>query len=116
MHLFPSMWDYGHHFHTRDIDDGCVTQDCGMQVEFNQSICASHYDRNLIEGMLRYVEKIQEIIQVDLSSFQCVLFKCKWWDTFDMNNLKEDRDSGLICINSRKMWDESKEPYVFPKH
>ena len=28
----------------------------------------------------------------------------------------EDRDSRLICINSRKMWDEAKEPYVFPKH
>jgi hypothetical protein len=28
----------------------------------------------------------------------------------------EDRDSGLICINSKKMWVESKEPYVFPKH
>ena len=36
--------------------------------------------------------------------------------TFDKNNVKEDRDSGLICINSRKMWDKSKEPYVFPKH
>jgi hypothetical protein len=22
----------------------------------------------------------------------------------------------MICINSKKMWDEAKEPYVFPKH
>jgi hypothetical protein len=28
----------------------------------------------------------------------------------------EDRDSGIICINSKKMWVETKEPYVFPKH
>ena len=55
------------------------------------------------------------MIEVDFSSFQCVIFRCKWWDTFDWNNVKEDRDSRLICINSRKMWDEVKEPYVFPK-
>ena len=66
--------------------------------------------------MLGYIKKIQEIIEVDFSSFQCVIFKCKWWDTFDRNNVKEDRDSRLICINSRKMWDEAKEPYFFPKH
>ena len=53
---------------------------------------------------------------MDFSSFQCVIFRCKWWDIFDRNNVKEDRDIRLICINSRKMWDEAKEPYVFPKH
>jgi hypothetical protein len=53
---------------------------------------------------------------VDFSSFQCLIFRCKWWDTFDRNNVKEDRDSGMICINSKMMWDEAKEPYVFPKH
>jgi hypothetical protein len=53
---------------------------------------------------------------LDLSSFQCVIFRCKWWDTFDQNNVKEDRDSGMICINCKKMWDEAKEPYVFPEH
>ena len=65
--------------------------------------------------MLGYVGKIQDIIQMDFSYFQYVIFRCRWWDTFDKNNVKEYRDSGLICINSRKTWDESKEPYVFPK-
>ena len=55
-------------------------------------------------------------MQVDFSSFQCVIFCCKWWDTFDRRNVKEDRDSGIICVNSKKMWVETKEPYVFPKH
>jgi hypothetical protein len=53
---------------------------------------------------------------VDFSFFQCVIFRCKSWNTFDQNNIKEDHNSGLICNNSRKMWDEAKEPYVFPKH
>ena len=87
-----------------------------MEVKFEQSSSASHCDRDLIGGMLGHVENIQEIIQVDFSSFQCVIFRCRWWDTFDRSNVKEDHDSGLICINSRKMCDEIKEPYVFPKH
>ena len=65
--------------------------------------------------MLGYVRKIQNIIQAEFSSFQCVIFRFKWWETFDKNNVKEDHDSRLICINSRNMFDESKDPYVFPK-
>ena len=53
---------------------------------------------------------------MDFSSFQYVIFRCKWWDSFDQNNVREYQNSRLICINSRKMWDEAKEPYVFPKH
>ena len=87
-----------------------------MEVEFDQSSHASDCDRSLIGGMLDYVGNIQEIIQVGFSSFQCVIFRCRWWDTFDRNNLKEYRDSRLICINSRKIWDETKESYAFPKH
>ena len=116
MHSFPFMWAYGHHFCTKDVFNGRVTEDCGVTVDFNQSSCASHREQNLIGGMLGYVEKILEIIQVDFSSFQCVIFRCKWWDTFNMNNIKEYCDSGLIYINSINMWNESKEPYVFLKH
>ena len=107
------MWADGHHFRTKNVDAGNITQDYGVEVEFDQSSRSSHRDQNLVRGMLGYVEKIQDIIEVDFSSFQCVIFRCKWWDTFDQNNVKEDRDSRLIYINSRKMWDEAKEPYVF---
>ena len=93
-----------------------MTQDCGVEVEFDQSIQAIHRDQNLVWGKLGYIIKIQEIIEVDFSSFQCVIFRCKLWDTYDQNNVKEDRDSRLIFIKSRKMWDEAKEPDVFPKH
>ena len=76
------MWAYGHHFHTDNVDDGHATQDYGVEVEFEQSSCASHRDQNLIGWKLGYVEKIQKIIQVDFSYFQCVILRCKWWDTF----------------------------------
>jgi hypothetical protein len=60
------MWEYGNHLCIEDVDDGCVTLDCGVEVKFNQSNCVSHCDHNLIEGKLGYVKKIQEIMQVDV--------------------------------------------------
>ena len=104
------------YFHTEDVDDGHMTQDCGVEVEFDQSSHSSHHDENLIEGNLGYVGKMQEIVQVDLSSFQCVIFKRKWWDTFVRNNVKVDHDSGLMYINSKKMLAKTKDPYVISKH
>ena len=103
-------------FVTKDANDGNITQGYGVEFEFNKYSQDSHNNRKMIGWMLGYVEKIQDITQVDFSSFQCIIFRCRWWDTFYMTNVKEYRDIGLICINSRKMWDESKEPYVFPKH
>ena len=75
-----------------------------MEVEFDQSIHASHRDENPIKGKLDYIGKIQEIVEVDFSLLQCVVFCFTWWDTFDLRNVKEYHDSGLICINSKKMW------------
>ena len=63
------MWEYGHHFCKEDANDGCMTQDYGVEVEFNQSSCARHHEKNLMQGTLGYIGKIQEIIEVDLSSF-----------------------------------------------
>jgi hypothetical protein len=57
VHLFPSMWAYGHHFRTKDTNDGYITQDSGVEVEFDQSSRASYRDQNLIEGKLGYIRK-----------------------------------------------------------
>ena len=98
------MWAYGHHFRIENANAGNITQDCGVEVEFDQSSRSSHRDQNLVRGTLGYVRKIQEIIEAVFSSFQCVIFRCKWWDTFDRASVKGDRDSRLICINSKEMW------------
>lgn len=66
--------------------------ECGS---IRPSSCSSHRDENLIEGKLGYIGKIQEIMQVDFSYFQCVILKCKWWDSFDRNNVKVDHNSGF---------------------
>ena len=65
------MWGYIHHFLIENVDDGHLTQDCGAEVEFNQSSRSSHRDENLIEEKLGYVGKIQKIMQVD---FSCLHF------------------------------------------
>lgn len=110
------MWPYGNNFDMEDVDDGCMTQNYGVEVEFSQSSHASHYDQNLIKQILGYIRKIQEIIEVDFSSFQCVIFRCKWWDAFYRNNVKEYCDSVLLCIYSRNVWYEARDPYIFAKH
>ena len=69
------MWAYLHHFHTEDTNDGHMTQYCGVEVEFDQSSHSSHHGENLIEENLSYIGKIQEIMQVDILYFQCVIFK-----------------------------------------
>ena len=59
MHLFSYIWAYGNHFHTKNYDDGHITQDFGVEVKFDQSSKASHHDQNLVRGTLGYVRKIQ---------------------------------------------------------
>jgi hypothetical protein len=68
------MWEYGHNFKIKYVDDGNITQDCGVEVDFNQSSHASHHYQNLIERKLDYIVKIQEIMQVDFSTFQCIIY------------------------------------------
>ena len=68
------MWAYGHHFRTEDVDDRHMTQDCAVEVDFNQFSCANHHDQDLIQGKLGYVGKIQDIIRVDFSSFPMCYF------------------------------------------
>jgi hypothetical protein len=74
VHFFPYMWEYGHNFFIKYVDEGHFTQYYGQEVDFYQSSHASHCDETLIEGKLGYIGKIQDIMQVDFSSFQCVFF------------------------------------------
>ena len=61
------MWDYGHRFCTKGFEGGCITHDYGVEVGFDQYSRTRHCDRILIIGMLGYVGKIHDIIQVELS-------------------------------------------------
>jgi hypothetical protein len=83
VHFFPFMQALGNHFRIKYVDEGHIRKYCGVEVEFDQSSRDSHHDENLIEGKIGDIGKIQEIMQVDFSSFQCVIFCCQWWHTFN---------------------------------
>ena len=46
------MWEYGHHFRIENFDAENITQDYGVEVEFDQSSRSSHRDQNLVQGTL----------------------------------------------------------------
>ena len=77
------MWAYGRHYHVERIDLKRRSFDCGVMVYFKQSSRASSKDKNIIEGNLQYVGKIQEIIELDYRSFKCCIFKCRWYEAFE---------------------------------
>jgi len=110
------MWAYGQHFRIEKIDHNRVTFDYGVMVNFHQAIHECKIDKNLIEGTLQHVGKIQQIIQLDYRSFQCVVFICKWFDTLDRRTILHDDNSEYYLINYIKYLAEDKEPYVLPQH
>jgi hypothetical protein len=84
-------------------------------VDFNQSSRARSKEKNIIEGNLQYVGKIQEIIELDYRSFKCCIFKSRWYESFE-RKLRHDTHSGLFSIDSSRFLQEDKEPYVLPIH
>lgn len=115
MRKYPAMWAYGHHYRVERVDAKRRSFDCGVMVDFKQSSRASSKDKNVIEGNLQYVGKIQEIIELDYRSFKCSIFKCKWYEAFNMTQ-RHDIHSGLFSIDSSKYLPLDKEPYVLPIH
>jgi len=69
------MWAYDRHYRVQSIDVKTQSFDYGIMVDFKQSSRASSKDKNIIEGNLQYVGKIQEIIELDYLSFKCCIFK-----------------------------------------
>ena len=80
---YPAIWAYGQHYRVESIDVKRRSFDCGIMVDFKQSNRASSKDKNIIEGNLQYVRKIQEIIELDYRFFKCCIFKCRWYEAFD---------------------------------
>jgi hypothetical protein len=94
---YPAMWAYGIHYR---VDVKRRSFDCGIMVEFNQSSRSSSKDKNIIEGNIQYVGKIQEIIKLDYRSFKCCIFKCKWYEAFERTQIHDTcwrRKSLLDC-------------------
>ena len=115
MRSYPAMWAYGRHYHVEIIYIKRCSFDYGVMVYFKQSSRASSKDKNIIEGNLQYVGKIQEIIELDYWSFKCCIFKCRWYEEFERMR-RHDTHSGLFSIDSLGYLPEEKDPYVLPIH
>ena len=109
---FHAMWAYGQHFRIENNDDKRVIFDYGVMANFDQGSHASLRDTNLIQGTLKYVGKIQEIIQLDYRSLQCVILKCKWFETLDRRTILHDRLSDYFAIDFTCILLDNKEPYI----
>ena len=75
MRKYPAMWAYGRHYRVESIDVKRRSFDCGIMVDFKQSSQASSKDKNIIEGNVQYVGKIQEMIELNYRSFKCYIFQ-----------------------------------------
>jgi hypothetical protein len=82
-------------------------------VDFKKSSRASSKDKNIVEGNLQYVGKIQEIIELDYLSFKCFIFKCRWYEAFERTR-RHGTHSGLFSIDSSRFLLKDKEPYALP--
>lgn len=112
---YPTMWAYGRHYRVDSVDVKREFFDCGIIVDFKQSNQSSSKDKNIVEGNLQYVGKIQEIIELDYCSFKCCNIKCRWYEAFERTH-RHDTHSGLFSIDSSCFLLEDKEPYVLPIH
>jgi hypothetical protein len=111
----PTMWAYGLNYHVESVDVKRQSFDYGIMVDFKKFSRPSSKDKNIIEGNLQYVGKIQEIIELDYRSFKCCIFKCRWYEAFEWTQ-RHDTYSGLLSIDSLRFLPKDKEPYILPIH
>ena len=95
------MWEHGWHYCVERIGVKRCPFDCDVMVYFKQPTRASSKDKNIIEGNLQYVAKIQEIIELDYLSLKCYIFECRWYDEFERTQW-HDTNSGLFSIDSSR--------------
>ena len=80
---YPAMWAYERKYHVESVDVKRQSFDCDIMADFKKSNRASSKVKNIIEGNLQYVGKIQEIIDLEYHSFKCCIFKCRWYEAFE---------------------------------
>jgi hypothetical protein len=79
-YMYNNMWEYGDHYRV-DPDDGHpshATYNYGVACIFIQASCSSIQDQNIIVADLQYVGMLKEIVVVNYSGLQLILFKCSW--------------------------------------
>ncbi len=77
-YTYNNMWEYGNHYRA-DLEDGHpshATYDSRVACIFIQVSHSLVQDQNIIVADLQYVKMLKEIVVVNYSGLQLVLFKC----------------------------------------
>lgn len=109
------MWNFGHHYRIRKVDEKRQTYDCGVSASFEVE-CRSHAnDRQPITSTLRYYGVLEDIIELDFMSFKKVIFRVEWYKLIEVGEEKTIllHNNGFHMINTSR-FEATSEPYVFP--
>ena len=87
-------------------------------VNFLQKSRASASDDNEQEGQLEYCGVIQDIFKLQFRRFDYFLFDVKWFRVVTAGrNATVRRDkSGLLQVDSTKLWTDARDTFVLPEH
>lgn len=109
------MWNFGHHFRIRKVDEKRKTYDCGVSASFEVECCSHANDRQPITRTLRYYGVLEDIIELDFMSFKKVIFRVEWYKLIEVGEEKTIllHDNGFHMINTSR-FEATSEPYVFP--
>lgn len=122
-----AMWSKGRHFRIAQVDEKrAATFDCGITSQFTQEFRSSRHDQNMVQAVVPYYGKVEEILTVTYHScmkMEVVLFKCLWFKTnlAGVNATVIEDECGFTrlktTLNStiRQDWITS-DPFAFPHH
>ena len=106
-------------FSPKSHDDTITTQDSGVFMRAITSFTASRKDKNPIDATTMWYGIIKQIIEVDYTDFQEVVFYYDWVRVEDkINGCKLCPDSSLVMVNLNKLKSSSNfldEPAILAK-
>ena len=101
----------GYTFYTEAQDEKSSSlQNSGVSVVASSTFFASAKDQALVDPKLLYYGRVQEIWELDYSSFKVALFKCKWVDNNRRCVVKDD-PCGFTVVDLARLRD-GEEPFI----
>ena len=110
------MWNFGHHFHIKKVDEKRQTNDCGVSTSFEVECCSHANDRQPVISTLQYYGEVEDIIELDFVSFKKVIFHVEWYKLIKVGEEKTifQHNNGFSMINTSRFEATSEPSYVFP--
>ncbi|KAL5563421.1 hypothetical protein UlMin_033168 [Ulmus minor] len=94
----------GYTFHTREHDLRSTTQNSGVTVEGESLHVSSAKDKNPVYANMSYYGVIEDIWELNYTSFKVAVFRCKWVN--NKTGVKVD-ENGFTLVDLNKEGDSS---------